>query len=436
MRHSIIARLTLLVLSISYVPYGWADVGTPPDVLIISIDTLRADRLGAYGYQRNTSPQIDAFAKKSVVFEGAIAESPWTLPSHVSMLSGLLPSSHGVTLQKSRIARETELLAERLKSNGYNTYGYTDGAFLRGGYGFSRGFDRYESEHRGFEDRIGRVINQMQQQSAAAPAFYFLHTYDVHCPFNPPEPFFGSFHSDNSESTPVKKQCGTHFNKKNLSPAQARYVSDRYDDGIRWADANLKKLFEFLTENGRWNKTVVIITSDHGEEFAEHGRFGHKKTLYKEVLHIPLIIRVPGVAPRRVSSLTGLIDIVPTVLELIGLTAPGGLDGVSLSCQIKGIPCKVAALTYRLSELDRHVKMRSVINADYHYISSEDSKQLLFSRRDDPEQRNNLSEEKPAISRRMAGRIRENSRLESGELVKDAVPADLARELLSLGYAQ
>ena len=305
-------------------------------MLLVSIDTLRADRLGCYGYERDTSPNLDRFAsERAVRFELAVAESSWTLPSHVTMLTGLHPMTHGAVVPARASSDDVEFLAETLARAGYYTFGLTDGGWLSKGWGFDRGFRFFEAVDNDFSDCVDDAIEYMSHRSDRGPWFGFLHTYDVHCPYDPPEPWFSRYQSPDAMPVEVAGRCGNpHFNEIQLGSGEVRYLSDRYDGSIRRVDEALGKLFDHLDATGAWDDTIVIVTSDHGEEFGEHGQVGHERTLHREALFVPLLIAVPGHEPMLVRSPVGLADIVPTVLGVIGvepgLLPEGSLDGTDL----------------------------------------------------------------------------------------------------------
>jgi arylsulfatase A-like enzyme len=308
-----------------------------PSVLLVSIDTLRADRLGCYGYGRDTTPALDELARvRAVRFAHAVAEAPWTLPSHVTMLSGFHPLTHGVRRPTDAPSLEVELLAQRLAPTHYG-FALTDGGWISEEWGFERGFASFHAAERDVAEAVERVLEYVRHRHDKGPWFGFLHTYDVHCPYDPPPPWRGSFTSAESEPLAVEGRCGNpHFNAMALTPGQARYLSDRYDEDVRRVDDALRKLFAGLDRLGLWEQTVVIVTSDHGEEFLERGQIGHERTLSREVLSIPLLVAAPGVGPRVVEGVVGLADLVPTVLELVGRGPAGRLDGRSLVPLMRG----------------------------------------------------------------------------------------------------
>ncbi|MFT5461136.1 MAG: arylsulfatase A-like enzyme [Planctomycetota bacterium] len=341
-----ITRLALSALSVGLLLGGCGGCGGSGDggngedqlnLLLISLDTLRADRLGCYGYDRDTSPALDAFAERSVRFRYAIAPSPWTVPSHVSLLTGLLPSTHGVHTSVQVPGDDTDLLAELLFPRGWYTFGITDGGNVSGSLGFDRGFRAFYDVDKSFSTTVREAQTYMADRQPFGAWFAFLHTYDIHCPYDPPEPYRSMFETEGAQSADIDGKCGNPWlNEMDLSPEQVQYISDRYDGGIREVDDTLAKLFKSLEESGAMENTVIVITSDHGEEFKEHGQIGHERSLHRELLEVPLIIYAPGLEPGVVDSPVSLVDVMPTVLELLGEAIPEGLDGRSLLPLIEG----------------------------------------------------------------------------------------------------
>jgi arylsulfatase A-like enzyme len=301
-------------------------------VLVVSIDTLRADRLGCYGYGRDTSPALDGLASsRAVRFARTVAESPWTLPSHVTMLSGLHPLTHGVRHPDEAPGAEVTLLAERLSAAGWYCFALTDGGWLSEPWGFARGFQSFSAEDRDLARAVEETLEFVRHREPRGPWFGFLHTYDVHCPYDPPPPYRGMYTTADAEPIEVEGRCGNpDFNALELTPGEKRFLSDRYDEDVRRADDALAQLFAALDALDLWRDTIVIVTSDHGEELGEHGPIGHERTLSREVLAIPLFVAAPGVSARVVDVPVGLADLVPTVLELAGRPAEARVDGRSL----------------------------------------------------------------------------------------------------------
>jgi len=338
------------------------------NVIIISLDTLRADRLGAYGYNRETSPALDRFASDGIVFEKSVSPAPWTLPTHVSLLSGLFPTTHGVTKSiHQRIPNAIPLLAEVLRETGFRTHAVTGGGYLSENYGFNRGFETFEKHRRDHEGTTSKMLKRAEElittyRASGEQFFVFLHTYDIHCPYAPPEPYFSMFKSDDAEYVDTDR-CAKYYIKNPVNEAQAKFISDRYDGSIRWVDDKLNGFFEFLRSSQVLNDTLVVIMSDHGEEFLERGTIGHSGSLHKELLDVPLIITGSGLAPRRISTPVSLVDVKPTLLALLGVSYQGSKpsDGRSLVAHILGeIDSNIRP--FQFAELDREKVLRTRVD--------------------------------------------------------------------------
>lgn len=377
-------------------------IKSKPNVILISLDTLRADRLGAYGYSRDTSPTIDALANEGAIFYNHVSVSSWTLPTHVSIFSGLYPTTHGVTRDGMKIGKDTDLMAEVLARSGYRTFAFTGGHYVGKRYGFDRGFESYLNSDgmtidskRGFYSSIKLTMQKVKELSKEERFFIFLHTFDIHCPYNPPEPYYSLFKSDGAATIEADK-CGvTFYNKRGVSKEEALYISDRYDGSIRWADDNLKLLLDFLKSEDLYDNTIIIITSDHGEEFLEHGQIGHQESLHRELLMTPLIITGPGVKRSKIASPVSQIDILPTLLDLIKVTIPADVQGLSLVPYVHG-SVKEDLTRPHFSELDRKILLRSKITLNEHIIHDLDiDKAKLYDLVNDPTEQRDLSSDKP-----------------------------------------
>jgi arylsulfatase A-like enzyme len=323
---------------------------TPPSLLLISIDTLRADHLGAYRYDRPTSPSIDALAAGGALFERAYAPSSWTLPSHASMLSGASPYRHGAVTQRHAIRAEVPMLAERLRDHGYATAGIISAPFLGRRFGFARGFDVFEQHAKRARDRDkaafhARVL-ELVGELPRAPFFLFVHYFDVHGPYDP-APAFDRFRAAaRSEGDGNVDKVAALVEKGEVEAARAERdrLVDLYDGEILEMDAKISELLAAVRERTKGN-VVAILTSDHGEEFFEHGGLRHGRTLYDEVLHVPLVVAGTGVSSGlRVDDQVSLLDVAPTLLELAGAPPIAESEGRSLAALLRaGAPPDPAA---------------------------------------------------------------------------------------------
>ncbi len=315
------------------------DVRRPllPDIVLISIDTLRWDHLSLYGYPRETSPNLDALATEGVVFENSFSTAPYTLPSHASMLTGLYPEEHGAghSSAEAPLEQSVTTVAEVLRQAGYRTLGFTAGGSMTSRLGMHQGFEEWTERRKAnlkstlpaVFDALGRTGNQ--------PFFLFLHTYDVHAPYEQPEAerFFsaGDSESGSKEDWARIRTMRYHRHHQLERFEGIEDVIAAYDSGIRFADSQLGVLFDYLKEIGSYDDALIIVTSDHGETLFERGRyFGHSHTLHDQEIRIPLIVRLPRaqITGRRL-ELVQVLDIAPMVLAQAGIEPPATLSGRS-----------------------------------------------------------------------------------------------------------
>jgi arylsulfatase A-like enzyme/Tfp pilus assembly protein PilF len=286
-------------------------------LLLVTVDTLRADRLGCYSGRYVATPEIDGLAEKGVIFERAFSHSTTTLPSHACILLGTTPLAHGVHDNANFVVPPEALtLAEHLKFFGYATAAFIGGYPLVSRFGLNQGFDAYDdrlgqggmsakgSGTRRAEDVLAAALSWLR--TAKAPWFVWVHLWDPHDPYAPPEPY------------------GT------------RYAGRPYDGEVAYTDSSLGVLFRFLKETGLADSTVVVLTGDHGESLGEHGEKTHGLLAYNATLHIPLVVAGPGLGHRVVSAPVSHVDIFPTVCDLLGVAKPGTLQGASLVPALKG----------------------------------------------------------------------------------------------------
>jgi arylsulfatase A-like enzyme len=306
--------------------------------VLISIDTLRPDHLGCYGYERPTSPAIDALAARGVLFEDVSAPSPWTLPSHASLLTGLYPRRHGLESHDFQLPAAVQTLAQILAPHGFATAAMVNSHNLSEKFGLERGFGHFIYVEEDVADvkpsRVEEEAVGWLARGPKTPFFLFLHFYDVHSDYrSAPEyeqlfqrPYAGP--ADGSTDQLMAHRAG----KLELAPADADRLRDLYDAGIRQMDDGIGRILAALRATGQLERTVVALTSDHGEEFLEHGGVLHGRTHYEEVMRVPLIAAGPGLPEGvRVPEAVSLVDVQPTLLTLLGVPVPPGLDGIDLA---------------------------------------------------------------------------------------------------------
>jgi arylsulfatase A-like enzyme len=331
-----------------------------PDIILLSIDTLRADHLGTYGYTRDTSPFFDRLAAEGTLFEQAWSPTSWTLPSHTTMLSGQRPETHGAIEDHLRIAADVPLVQERFRAAGYGTVGAVATLFVSARYGFERGFDHFVDF--GIKDKrtnnlstveashvFHHAMHWAQEQDPGEPMFVFLHVYDAHFKYDAPPPWNEKFDRKPMWGDEVYKDY--HAYKRRMVPAvQLAHQVAQYDEEIAYVDHE----FEQFVQTWRSKRpAIVIVTADHGEEFGERGSWGHAHTLWPEQLHVPLIVNGPGVRTQRVTERIGTEDIAPTIAELGGIRF-AAKDGVSRAQQLlTGAPPELATQPARFAATSR-----------------------------------------------------------------------------------
>jgi arylsulfatase A-like enzyme len=324
-------------------------VPTRGNALLVSIDTLRADHLGSYGYGRDTSPFLDGLAESGVRFDAAFSTSSWTLPAHGSLLTSKPPHRHGAEHAGARLRSSVPTLAEVLRGAGYRTAAVVSWFYVSRRYGFDRGFEQFEERLPEVESlagsaRAAEVVDAAMRwlDGAEEPFFLFVHIFDPHLHYDPPEPYSSMFDPGYEGSIDGRLEtlrpyiAGRGSAPKTLGELDRAHVVALYDGEIRYVDAQLERLFSGL-EADVAARTLAIVTSDHGEEFGEHGSMeGHQWTLYDEVIRVPLLLRGPGVEPGVVDALASTLDIAPTLLDLLGVEAPDSFEGRSLRPLLAG----------------------------------------------------------------------------------------------------
>jgi arylsulfatase A-like enzyme len=458
---------------------------------LVSIDTLRADHLGAYGHHRFTSPRIDAVAAEGTLFEDANATSPWTLPSHASMLTGLYPRRHGVATMKTGLPARVPTLARLLGDAGFTTAAVVNNLWLsRERYGLTRDFDEYllvntPEDHRTPNTWVTDEAIRWLQEYGDGKLFLFVHYYDVHSDYaSLPEyeqlfvtPYDGPF-TGNAWQLQVANfeddylaLCARDFDPEKcrfggpegprivdgsvekLVPDadDLRHLEELYDAGIRQLDTELGRLLGFLRDGGLAERTLLILTSDHGEEFGDHGRVDHFLTQYQEVLHVPLILRGPGVpASERIDVPVSLVDLVPTVLAMTGVEAPPDLDGLDLTPLLHGASAEAFRERLQYGEASGGLTYdaivapgifpvyRSVRRGDYKLVyDSKADHYALFDLARDPYEQHDLSAAEPertaALIEVMRERYRDYTPEPAPENQVELSPEDL-EQLRALGY--
>jgi arylsulfatase A-like enzyme len=423
-----------------------------PNVVWISLDTLRADHLGAYGYTRPTSPNLDAFAARGLLFQWAISQAPWTRPSHRSMLTGVYPASRG--------GRESPMIGETLYRAGYETFAVTGGGQVDSTLGFDRGFGIY---------RVWDWIHEPQRmvdwaagraQRTDRPFFAFLHCYETHEPYT---------HARFAEGMPSGRLTG-EFSKeiwnrlrKRFSDDEMRYAEALYDGDIAYTDARLGEFFAEFEKAGLLADSIVIVTSDHGEQFWENGSWGHGQNLHDHQIHVPLLVFLPDAvrddlarASRErqkgppltqgaIEDQVELVDLYPTLLELLGIELEGPVNGRSLVSLLQGqgaLPAREAFAEH--TNVKEH-EQKALRTPRFKFIVSIPRKSSnvtgesyeIYDLKRDPAEQKNLA---PGLPDRVSelrvriGRIMDGTDLALEEEVPAEIDDDLRNQLKALGY--
>jgi arylsulfatase A-like enzyme/Tfp pilus assembly protein PilF len=413
-----------------------ADFGTLPrginrdglSLVVITLDTTRADRIGAYGYPKAGTANLDALAQDGVLFEHASTAAPITLPAHSSLFTGRFPPEHGVRDNGGYFLNEKEkTLAEVLKSHGYATGAFIAAYVLDGKWGINQGFDTYFddfdlSKYRIFSmGAIQRPGNEVVDralpwidQHRTSPFFAWIHLYDAHTPYSPPEPFKG------------------------------QHPDDPYQGEISFADAQIGRVMQLLRDRALFDRTVVVVIGDHGESLNDHGEKGHGFFVYESVVHVPLIIRTPysAMRQRRVPDPVRSVDVMPTVLDLLGVSKPAGptIDGESIVALMTGARAEMGLENYVEAVYPLHhfgwSDLRALRQGRYKLIAA--PRPELYDLQEDPNEENNLFTDRRPLGDRMLARLTEieahfkaagQSKSETIEIDPDA-----KARLAALGY--
>ena len=319
----------------------------PRNVLLVLVDTLRADKLSPYNPQtRVQTPGLAAFVESASTFAHAHAQENWTKPSVATLLSGLMPWEHTATGQSSVVPRSVELLPEVLQAHGFATASFISNGYVSDRFGFRQGWDTYRNYLReGLRNRAENVaadvLAWLDGRDASTPFFAYVHTIDPHVPYRPPRRYL-ELYGDTEYRGPVDFRLdatlleNVKLGRVQLGPRDREHLQALYDGEITYHDVHFRAILDGLERRGLADETMVIVTSDHGEEFWDHGSVGHGHSVYEELLHVPLFVKLPGVPARRVEASVGLVDVMPTILEALEVEAPQAMSGRSFLAELRG----------------------------------------------------------------------------------------------------
>jgi arylsulfatase A-like enzyme len=439
-----------------------------PDVLLVSLDTLRADRLSCYGHTRRTTPNLDALAARGLRFADAIAPSIHTAPSHMSVLTGMLPFAHGVfnrdLSSPTVLALDAGVptLPQLLGEAGWSTAAVVQEGQLLPEIGFARGFDAVDFTHDSFLGRIAALDGYLTGADPEAPQFVFVHTYEPHAPYLPPRvhdftPFYGRF-TDATYDGPFRAATealldgppGAKIGAPQFGavrepfPEDVQFLSDLYDENVAWTDHLVGELLETWGRHRDLDQTLVVVFSDHGEAFYEHGRFGHDEGLYRELVHVPLIVAGPGIEPGVVEETVGLLGLGAGLLHLLDVDVPGTM--APPIARLAGRADEHETVDLQLYQRSRDRVSLGALDAREHYTSETDhlgTVERLYERRDDPRQQRDLAPGAPARLEPWRARV---ERVKAASLVLaqrypvlatgEGADDERLRQLRALGYGE
>lgn len=372
-----------------------------PNIVLITIDTLRADHLGAYGYERNTSPNIDKLAEKGILFENAYSQAPWTLPFMVSMNTSLYPQEHGVTDKKYKLSNSMTTIAEYMSNNFYKTIGIVSNRFLTPQYGLSQGFDIFKlkfSRNHGTEKTSAKITDTAIKYISIYKndKFYlWIHYMDPHAKYMK-HPEFG-YSSGYLGKLSTGRLTPGKLNRMipKLTQADIQYVKDLYDEEISFTDKHIGRFIDALGKFGLTDKTVIIITADHGEEFLDKSKFGHGISLYQELIHVPLIIYVPsknGRQTKRVNTNVEVRSIAKTISDL-SVRDNHSFAGKNLLIVAEEKDRNYIAYSQSSNSKKRVAPLETIVSGYWKLIKTlDDSSYELYDLKNDPLEKINLFE--------------------------------------------
>jgi arylsulfatase A-like enzyme len=394
-------------LSLALLATGGCSAGPRerPNVVLITLDTTRADHLGLYGYERPTSPRLDALAEEATVYERAYSTSSWTLPAHASLFTGRYPSSHGARhdpqgglvlaegipaapqgLRARAMSRSERTLAALLAEAGYATGAVVAGPWMLRQFGLAAGFAHYDDE--GIRDAQGRRAREVTERArswlaeAPEPFFLFLNYFDPHLPYAPPPAWAKSFLPPGVRP----------------DPRDARQAAALYDAEILYMDYEVGRLFEFLRERGLWERTLIVVTGDHGELLGDRGLWGHERFLWEPLVRVPLVVKPAG--PRRAGAreraAVSLVDVMPMVLADSGVGLPPGIQGELPPARARPLLAEVHPMS---ADEDTGV-WKARWEGPLKYLQSSKGERYLFDVERDPGETEDLAAADPSLAAR------------------------------------
>lgn len=439
--------LIVLILNIYTLIDSKFAIPKGPNVILIVIDTLRADHLGCYGYARNTTPNIDKLANESILFKNIIAPSPWTCPSIGALFTSRYPASLGITEASINISDKFVLLSEVFKEHNYKTHGIISSVYISSKYGYAQGFDSYDEENaKGEQDISSPSITQKAisfiEQNRSNKFFLFLHWFDPHYSYMLHEKY--NYYPD--YNGPIYSGMNINelwFKAPYMSANDITHIKALYDSEITFTDEYIGTFINRLKALGLYDDTLIILTADHGEEFSERGDYyiGHTRKLFQEMIHVPLIIKLPGENKGKIiNEPIGLIDLMPIIIRYANLKIPAEYKFDGIVININDVN------TFRnkkiISETRWNLNFQSLIWGDWKFIQyPEMSIKMLFNLKDDPIELRNLAKTHVDKTNEMETVLKEwnqEIKLESSDnmRMKTIFSEEEKAKLKALGYLQ
>jgi arylsulfatase A-like enzyme len=425
-----LAGLLVAALAAAWFAFGALNRAPRPNVLVLVMDTTRADRCSVNGYSRPTTPRLAEFAKDAAVYTDAWSPAGWTGPAHASLFTGLRPEHHGYDSgARGSLVDEHPTLAQILRDAGYATGCFTNNNYISPEFGLTRGFDRFEpffrNDARAYpwapatHDAAARWAETVHADRK--PFFLFINDMEPHVPYTPPREIATPFLHGTPEPREIgevsslerSRELGHDLGVSPLTARQLAIMSDLYDAEIATLDREIGALLDRLKDDGLYDSTIIVIAGDHGENLGDHGLIDHGFSLHRSICHVPLLVRVPGAPAARIASVARLEDVLPTVLAACGLTPPDGIDGEPLPPvgtdrvaratlgQPEGALPWIRSLFPGVA-LDRiSASIRSAYDGRRHYISYSDGREELYDVASDPDETKDLSKSEPQDAARM-----------------------------------
>ncbi len=429
----------------------------PRNLILIVVDTLRYDHLSFAGYPRPTTPELDRWVDSGTSFDRTWATSSWTLPSMASLLTGTFADTHGAGRKSpdgrgeggfSRLDERLETLSGLLAENGLATGAIVNNPFLRAQFGLGRGFSDYDegttkpgnSRHRLADETVDVALDWIARQQEN-PFFLLVHIFDPHMRYDAPEPFRGKFTEPlgGRYSLPVVLPRKIRKRAPRVPADEREFIIAAYDEEIAFVDLEIERFFRTLEERNVWDTSLVVLTSDHGEELFEHDGFEHGHALWEEVLRVPLVLWGPGVEPARRSEPASLADVMPSVLDALGIAAPSEVEGLSLWPATTGGAVADRDRSLFVTSTLYGASRRAVVRFPWKLSLGPGPADRLFDLSSDPREASDLSKRRPEVASRLRQTV-EAMELAASEIsaVGPAAAAeldeDLRRELSALGY--